>query len=335
MSCPPASSKSPSAKASPPGLALLFAAAAAALSVPVLLRYRKDMRTAWARVSHGSTIAHTSCGPIEYAVRGDGAPILVVHGAGGGFDQGIEIGRDLVPAGFRLIAMSRFGYLRTPLPDDASAAAQADAHAALLDALQIERAAVLGVSAGACSATQFAIRHPDRCGALLLLVPAMHVPRPDGAASIVTPAGTRLLFDTALRSDFLYWSAIKLAPETLMHALLATPPEVVAEAGKAERERVRTVMELALPVSRRRLGLLNDADVVSTLARYPLERIASPTLAISLADDLFGTFDAARYTAGQVRRGRFLGFARGGHIWVGHHEEVMRAIADFVTTERI
>jgi pimeloyl-ACP methyl ester carboxylesterase len=335
MDLPPASSKSSSAKASRPGLALPFAAAAAALSVPVLLRYRKDLRAARARVSHGSTIAHTSLGPIEYAALGDGAPILVVHGAGGGFDQGIEIGRDLVPAGFRLIAMSRFGYLRTPLPDDASAAAQADAHAALLDALQIERAAVLGVSAGACSSTQLAIRHPDRCSALVLLVPAIHVPRPEGAASIVTPAGTRLLFGTALRSDFLYWSAIKLAPETLMRAILATPPDVVAEAGPAERERVLRVMELALPVSRRRLGLLNDAEVVSTLARYPLERITSPTLAVSLSDDLFGTFDAARYTAGQVPRGRFLGFERGGHIWVGHHEEVMRAIADFVRIERV
>ena len=53
----------------------------------------------------------------------------------GGFDQGLELGDGLVRAGFRLIAPSRFGYLRTPLPADASAEAQADAHASLLDAL--------------------------------------------------------------------------------------------------------------------------------------------------------------------------------------------------------
>jgi pimeloyl-ACP methyl ester carboxylesterase len=52
--------------------------------------------------------------------------------------------------------MSRFGYLRTPLPADASAAAQADAHACLLDALGIRRAAIVGASAGAPSAMQFA-----------------------------------------------------------------------------------------------------------------------------------------------------------------------------------
>jgi len=43
--------------------------------------------------------------------------LLAIHGSGGGYDQGI-----------RVIAMSRFGYLRTPMHTDASAAAQADAH---------------------------------------------------------------------------------------------------------------------------------------------------------------------------------------------------------------
>jgi hypothetical protein len=38
--------------------------------------------------------------------------------------------------------MSRFGYLRTPLPSDPSAAAQADAHACPLDALGIRHAAL-------------------------------------------------------------------------------------------------------------------------------------------------------------------------------------------------
>src|SRR6185503_12072375 len=105
---------------------------------------------------------------------------------------------------FRVIAMSRFGYLRTPLPADASPAAQADAHACLLDALKISRAAVIGASAGAPSSMQFALRHPDRCSALVLLVPAAYVPRADSAPSMKTPAWTKFLFDTALRSDFLF-----------------------------------------------------------------------------------------------------------------------------------
>jgi pimeloyl-ACP methyl ester carboxylesterase len=171
-------------------------AVAAALLAAVYSSYRGDIVKARERIASGSQIAETRCGPIEYIARGDGPAVLFVHGAGGGFDQGLDFIEPLVKSGLRVVLMSRFGYLRTPLPADASAAAQADAHACLLDALQIERAAVFGVSAGAPSSMQFALRHPQRTRALVLLVPAAYVPR-RGAASLKTPPGTQLLFDNA------------------------------------------------------------------------------------------------------------------------------------------
>jgi 2-hydroxy-6-oxonona-2,4-dienedioate hydrolase len=177
---------------------------AAGFSALISIRYRREIRRERERVSTGSLIARTPCGLIEYAVTGDGPPVLLVHGAGGGFDQGLEFGEPLARSGLRVIAMSRFGYLRTPLPADASAAAQADAHACLLDALGVRRAAVLGASAGASSAMQFALRHPDRCSALVLVVPAAFAPRAGGAPPMKTPAGTRFLFEAALKSDFLF-----------------------------------------------------------------------------------------------------------------------------------
>src|SRR4030067_2562040 len=76
--------------------------------------YQRDIQQAHDRIASGSQIAQTPCGPIEYAVLGDGLPVLVVHGAGGGFDQGLDFGKPLAERGFRGIAMSRFGYLRTP-----------------------------------------------------------------------------------------------------------------------------------------------------------------------------------------------------------------------------
>ena len=101
----------------------------------------------------GSQIAQTNCGPIEYATAGNGPPVLVVHGAGGGFDQGLEAARLLIESGFQVIAPSRFGYLRTPMPEkrERLAETQADAHACLLDALKLSKVAVFGVSAGAPS----------------------------------------------------------------------------------------------------------------------------------------------------------------------------------------
>lgn len=292
--------------------------------------YQRDIRQERERISSGSQIVETPCGPIEYAVAGDGPPVLVVHGAGGGYDQGLEFAKELIQIGFRVIAMSRFGYLRTPLPTDASAAAQADAPACLLDALNIRRAAVIGASAGAPSSMQFALRNPERTAALVLLVPAVYVPRPAGPPPMQTPAGTEFLFDTALQSDFLFWAATWLARQTVIQAILATPPAVVESASSDERTRVAQVLDHILPVSSRRLGLLNDAAVTSTLPRYDLERIDVPTLIMSMADDLFRTLDGARYSAEHIPRARFIGYPSGGHLWVGHQKEVMSEIAAFL-----
>ena len=53
----------------------------------------------------------------------------------------------------------------------------------------------MGVSAGGPSALQFALRFPDRTRALVLLVPAVYTPRPDGAAPVRAPRATMFMGD--------------------------------------------------------------------------------------------------------------------------------------------
>ena len=64
-----------------------------------------------------------------------------------------------------------------------------------------------------------------------------------------TPAGTTFLFDTALKSDFLFWVAIKLARHTVIRAILATPPAVVENASADEQARVAQMLDHILPIS--------------------------------------------------------------------------------------
>jgi pimeloyl-ACP methyl ester carboxylesterase len=302
----------------------------AGLFLPTYAIYRLDVGRAYDRVATGSQIAQTRCGPIEYATEGEGPPVLVVHGAGGGFDQGLELGRATARAGFRIIAVSRFGYLRTPVPNDASAAAQADAHACLLDALNIRRAAVVGISAGGPSSLQFALRHADRTAALVLLVPAAYAPSPNTVGPPRLSRAKALVFDAVLRSDFIFWAGGKLAHQTYVRSVLGTPPEVAARASAADQARLQLLLDQILPLRARRLGLLNDAAVVSSLRRYELERITAPTLAISTADDLYGTFAGARYTAEHVPGARFIGYPSGGHMLVGHDAETAAHVAKFL-----
>ncbi len=311
-------------------VAIIGAVVAGGFLALTYARYRRDIVPAYQRISTGSQMAASRCGPIEYAVKGDGPPVLVVHGAGGGFDQGIALSDSLARAGFRAIAMSRFGYLRTPLPADATAPAQADAHACLLDVLNIRRAAIVGISAGGPSALQFALRFPDRTAALVLLVPATYAPRPNTEPPKRMARGTIFLFDAALRSDFLFWAAGKLAHETFIRAILGTPPQLVAGASAKEQARLQRTLENILPISPRRTGLLNDAAVTSSLPRYELETITAPTLAISTADDLYGTFEGARYTAEHVPHARFIGYPSGGHLLVGRDADATAEIIAFL-----
>lgn len=113
----------------------------------------------------------TARGPIQCQVSGAGTVLLALHGGMGGHDQSALLARALLadPSGHRVVAVSRPGYLGTPLSVGQSPEEQADALAALLDRLGIEAATVAAVSAGGPSALHFAIRHPARCRALILV----------------------------------------------------------------------------------------------------------------------------------------------------------------------
>jgi 2-hydroxy-6-oxonona-2,4-dienedioate hydrolase len=305
------------------------AAAAGLLAGAGFRRFQRELRAAQLRVSSGSSLADTASGPIEYAQQGDGKPLLVVHGAGGGFDQGLLFARGLAERDFRVVAMSRFGYLRTPLPKDASPQAQADAHASLLDTLRIEKTTILGASAGAPSAIQFAIRHPERCSGLILLVPLTWVPG-EVPGSIRRPARlAEVILRWLVVSDPLYWMALRFAPNLLIYTVLGTPPSLVKAADESERARIDEVLRSVQPLRERAAGLRNDARVAATLTRYELESIQTPTLVIALQDDLYGMFAGAQYTAQHVPGAEFVCYDRGGHLWVGHQDELLEAVDSF------
>ena len=306
---------------------------AVVLAVAALLiwwRFDNDIKAASARSLQGSTVVATRCGPIEVQQAGEGVPLLVVHGSGGGHDQGMAFAGALAQHGIHVIAMSRFGYLRTLMPANASAAAQADAHVCLLDALGIRRAAVMGGSAGAPSALQMAIRHPDRVSALILLVPLAHKPPTQADSAPPMPAWVEATMMRLIGSDFLFWAALHAARDQVIKVVLATPPQLLTTASPQERARVTAMLDNILPVSARAEGLRSDTAVGKHLAPAPLDTIHVPTLIVSARDDRYGTYASAAYTAGRIAGAKFIGFDRGGHTWVGHDDVVMAEIVQLL-----
>jgi 2-hydroxy-6-oxonona-2,4-dienedioate hydrolase len=308
----------------------LLALAVLIASLLIWRQFQHGIGAARARAAQHSELLPTRCGPIEVQQAGQGVPLLMVHGSGGGHDQGMLFAGAFAQQGVRVIAVSRFGYLRTPLPADATPEAQADAHACVLDALGIARAAVLGASAGAPSATQLAIRHPGRVSALILLVPLAY--KPASVADSVPPPSpwAEQLLLRLIGSDFVFWSALHVARDQVIRRVLGTPPELVAAASPAEQARVSAMLDSILPVSARARGLRNETTIAKSLAPMTLEAIRAPTLLISLRDDGYGTYASAEYTATRIADAKFIGFEQGGHLGVGHDDEIRKAIASWV-----
>lgn len=291
--------------------------------------YKAEIGRARADVNRGARIAATAVGPIQYAEKGSGIPLLSIHGAGGGFDQGLTIASDFVDESYRIIAPSRFGYLGTPVPSDTSPAVQADAHATLLAQLKVDRAIVVGTSAGARSALELAIRHPEKVEALILLVPGTYAPT--SPVAIEGSRGSQLVFWLVnAGADFLWWTLEKVTPDTLVR-FLGVPPELVAAAPKNEREQVMRTVSSVQPLSERFAGINIDSN--PNLHRLPLENMKVRTLVISARDDLFNTLPAAEFAAAHIPGAKLVVFETGGHLMVGRSEEVRRIIRDFLSVQ--
>lgn len=301
-------------------IVIFLVVAAVVFMVLTYPRYQHEMDAAREQLLAGSQVIETASGPIEYADVGDGYPVLVVHGAGGGYDQGLILAQTFIGDDFRWIVISRFGYLRTPLPADASPAAMADAYVDLLDELNISRVAIVGVSRGGPSSLQFALRHPDRCSALVMRSAISHTPPPESAMQ-------KIVFNTIFRSDFVYW-LITTKFESNLISMFGVPAEVQARLTPAEKEWASEFLQTMYPISLRKAGIYNDREY--SIHDYPIERITVPTLVIHAEDDSLVSFTQGQYTAQNIPGARLIKLQSGGHFLMGQHEKVRSEVEEFL-----
>lgn len=272
-----------------------------------------------------SELARTPQGTVEYAIHGEGPPVLVIHGAGGGFDQGLLLAEAVGGPGRKWISVSRFGYLRSPLPEDASTAAQADALAALLTELEIERVDVLAMSGGAPPALQLAARHPERVSAMVLLSPAPFTPFGGDVEGRPVPAG---VYTTIAGSDVGFWMMSRLAPGTLRAAFDARPE--LLEAAPEDAEFVERLVDGFQPASGRLAGLRNEISAVDPEAAYDLGAIGVPVLVVHTADDRLNPIAISEAIATRIKNAKFIRYETGGHLLLGHHGDLREAIPEFL-----
>lgn len=303
----------------------LFGAGAVVGAAAVRSAFRADMRAARARLEGQSRLVETTCGLVETAETGVGPPVLVSHGSAGGFDMALKLGTALTGDGFRVIAPSRFGYLRSPMPDNASHAGQAETFAGLLDALDVPRAAVIAVSAGAPAATQLALRCPDRVTALVLMVPALHIPPKPGVPRQTGPPG--FVLDHVLASDLLVWAMVHLAPNFLLR-VAGVPPSLM---GRVTPEFRKGIVDGFFPASARQVGLAYDMRETTPVApELPIEQLRMPVLLIGVADDPYNSAGVVRHSAPRIPDAKAVVLESGGHVGLGQDARVRQEVRGFL-----
>jgi 3-oxoadipate enol-lactonase len=254
---------------------------------------------------------------IAYELRGDGAPVVMIHGAQG--DQSMF--NDLAPAfarsGYRVLTFDQRGSGLSEKPHgDYSVAQLADDTASLMDYVGFETAHILGVSMGGMIALEFALRHPKKVRKLVL---GCTTP---GGPSTVRIGGDAFTaaYSTQPMSSEERGRALAEAAFTKGH--LERHPEIIPAMIEARRQ--RPIDPIALEG---RLKAALQHDVYDRLGQ-----ISCPTLVITGKDDALISWQNSRLLADQIPDAQLVLLEPAGHcFWLEQPEQSGEAIEKFLS----
>jgi Predicted hydrolases or acyltransferases (alpha/beta hydrolase superfamily) len=292
----------------------------------LLARFTSWRADKMAALDADSEVGRTNAGPVEFLVEGEGPAILVFHGAPGGYDQAKLLAAGLRDEGFQVIAPSRPGYLRTPLETGLLPMQQADAMAALLDELGVDKVRVLAFSEGAPAALFFARRHAQRTAALTLISPVTKRFNPFAAAETTgVEFGREIL--RGLTGDVGAWVAWEIAerdPRRGLEWLLRKTSTLTEDQRAAVVQAIAAdpvqcdwyagLMGSFNPLSPRETGARNDLLQIRALEDFPWAKMEVPALFVHGEKDLCVPLEDSRAAATAMPDAELMVVPDAGHV---------------------
>ncbi len=264
---------------------------------------------------------------VHYKTWGEGEPVFILlHGFGASVFSWREVTEPLSKLG-TVIAYDRpaFGLTERPLEWEGESPygpqAQVDIVIALMDELKIEKAILVGNSAGGTVSMQVALQHPERVQALILVDAAVYA---GGGA----PAWSRSILKTPQMNHVGPLIARQLQAQgteflkTAFHDPSKITPEIFAGYQKP----------LQVENWDKALWQLTIASQESGLAER-LTEITMPALVITGDDDRIVPTEQSLRLAKELPNATLSVIAQSGHL--PHEEsplEFMQAVTDFLST---
>ena len=255
----------------------------------------------------------TEYGIMSYVDEGFGEAIIISHGIFGGYDQGYNNLYSIFGENHRKIAISRFGYPGSDLPQDPAPGKQARVFLELLNEMQIDKAFLIAASAGGAAGIRFALDYSDRLKGLILLssgVPSVPMTKKElgmsGPPKFIL--NDRLMLFSIRNFKGIFYS---------MFGSKNVPDEI---------------FDIMLPVKPRKKGIIydteiNNIDMAVNFNDYPVENLNIPILVIQAKDDPMVKYENTEYFLKRVNAELMI-FPDGGHLIIGH--DISDGVINFV-----
>ncbi|GAA0991088.1 alpha/beta fold hydrolase [Subtercola frigoramans] len=264
-----------------------------------------------------------SSGNIHYHDVGSGPAVVLLHGSGPGATAWSNFGANIaaLSARFRVVAIDMPGWGQSH-----PARVRERDHVAtlieVLDALEIERTAVVGNSMGAVTSLAFAARHPDRVTHVVTMGAAMVGQRMMFSAGDGPSEGLKVLF-AAYRDP---------SPENMKRLVDVMTFDSSGASDEVARERSRNALRFATHRENFVADLAEGLPIVSKPASY--EEIASisvPVLLIHGRDDRVLSMENSLRLVSVIQDSRLVVINRCGH-WaqLEHAAEFNRIVTSFI-----
>lgn len=276
-------------------------------------------------LTHESTSRYvdTRSWRLHYNEAGSGHPVIMLHGSGAGATGWSNFAPN-IPAlaeRFRVIALDAPGWGRSQ-PGLPEVYDHPNAVLELMDALGIERAALVGNSMGGSTAITFASRYPDRISHLVTMGAGslMEIPTMFGAGDGPSE-GLKILFQ-AYR-------------EPTLENMTRVAEIMTFDASKATRELAQQRLDNALAhpehLQNFLTGLATGGPVRNRATQPEIANITAPTLLIHGRDDRVVSYEYSLRILPMIADSRLVLLNRCGH-WaqLEHAEEFNRLVADFI-----
>ena len=255
---------------------------------------------------------------IHYGDVGSGDPIVLLHGAGPGADAwgNFRFNVDDLATRHRLLLVDlpRFGRSDKVRTDRPRLDFLADAVAAFIDALEIERVHLIGNSLGGQAAMKLAIDRPERVGKVVVI-----------GSNAISKSAFAPMPTEGVRQIAAYYQGDGPSPER-MRRLLET---LVFDTSRITDELVAD--RYAASIDPETMALNRDGHWPRQSLDKDLGRLTNPTLIVWGQDDRASPIDAALQMLRVIPDARLHVFNRCGH-WaqVEHAAEFNRLVLDFL-----